>query len=57
MVETIYRFGLLLTLFGGFLSLNSSHFGGLDSLFESFAIFMLVTGTIIGVFGLAVTTG
>ncbi len=56
MSNKTYQFGLLITVFGGFLSLNGSHFGDLSSLFRSFGIFILSFGMVIGVIGLLATT-
>lgn len=50
MTSKTYQFGLLLVVFGGFVSLNRSQFGGLSSLFGELGLIVLFVGT----FGLAV---
>jgi hypothetical protein len=54
MTSKTYQFGLLLVVFGGFVSLNRSQFGGLSSLFGELGLIVLFVGVLVGMFGLAV---
>ncbi|MFC4451428.1 hypothetical protein [Halorussus aquaticus] len=52
MTSGTYRFGLLAVVFGGFVSLNSSQFGGLDELVAVFGMTTMVLGGLLGALGL-----
>ena len=54
MANKMYQFGLLLVVFGGFVSLNRAQFGSMASPFGELGLFALFIGVLVGIFGLVV---
>lgn len=52
MTNASCQFGLLLVVFGGFVSLNRTQFGGLSDFVGSLGMVVLFLGAVIGVLGL-----
>lgn len=54
MSRKTYQFGLLLVVFGGFVSLNRNQFGGISSSVGELGLLVLFAGVLVGTFGLVV---
>lgn len=52
MTNASYQFGLLMVVFGGFVSLNRAQFGMLDDFVGSLGLVVMLLGVAVGVLGL-----